>query len=144
MIGTDAALSRMSDEKLRLRWSSMLPERYAIAELKSLLDLLMPVIRADILAYESCADVCMRVSRTPLLAVAGGMDAMAPLSSMREWEKMGPSAEVVAIDEAGHLFVLSHAEALARLIVSFVGKQTAKRQCVDHAFGRSSINEYED
>ncbi|HEX3105645.1 MAG TPA: alpha/beta fold hydrolase [Terriglobales bacterium] len=121
LIGTNRALSGMTDQQLRARWESMLPRDYGVADPASLFDILVPIIRADILAFESCTDTPLKkLCRTPLLAVAGQMDAMVPISRVQAWLEWGSAASFTTIAEAGHLFVLSHAEALAQLMVSFV------------------------
>src|SRR5262249_55952448 len=127
-IDDSRCLSSMNDEQLRSRWTAMLPEGYReVGDAPALFDILSPIIRADILAYESCVDLDVRLERTPVLAIAAQADAMVPVSSMQRWREMGPSVELATID-AGHLFVLSHAEQTARLVVSFVRKRSASCQ----------------
>jgi hypothetical protein len=137
MIGTSRALSRMTDQQLRARWDAMLPPDYGVADPGPLFEILAPIIRADILAFESCGDTLLKkLCRTPLLAAAGQMDAMVPIPRVQAWLEWGNTASFITIAEAGHLFVLSHAEALAQLMVSFV-KEHQPMKSVRSIAGRS-------
>jgi alpha-ketoglutarate-dependent taurine dioxygenase len=112
----------MGPEQLRARWNAMLPDNYELRDSEALFDVLAPVIRADILAFESCAGLDIKLNRTPLLGVGGEIDQMVPAATVRAWADCAASAEFVTVD-GGHLFVLSHEKILAAHIESFVKKQ---------------------
>jgi surfactin synthase thioesterase subunit len=111
-------LTRMSDAEL-FGWStSMGATPGAAAVQHELFDLFGRALRADIVAYETFADVPFEPPACPLLAVGGVDDPLCTRPLLEAWREAVPRA-TIAFVPGPHLFLLDHGEDLARALDAF-------------------------
>jgi medium-chain acyl-[acyl-carrier-protein] hydrolase len=73
-------------------------------------DFVLPTIRADLAAAETWVPTDTTPLATPLVAVAGNRDMMAPSDAVAEWRLFAGGAFYFHLLEGDHFFLYRHAE----------------------------------
>ncbi|MEE4492732.1 thioesterase II family protein [Streptomyces sp. BE230] len=88
-----------------------------VFEHRELLDLILPVLAADLTLFDSYVPVLPPAPvRCPLLAFAGAQDSMVEAADVAEWEACATGGFEYRLLDAGHFFVGSHADEVITLL----------------------------
>lgn len=100
-------------------WLRMLAREFS-EKTEALFSLLEPGMRCDLMVYESCSGMDVSAPKTPtLIVIPGQHDDCAPAHCMSGWKQVGGLVRFTHT-EGSHLFVLTHAEALAKVVMHFI------------------------
>lgn len=110
---------------------STLPEPEFIEELKrmggtptevfehrELLDLVLPVVRADFQLSETLSRPLLRRFDCPLIAAAGEKDEDAPVQEVEAWRELAGSRFTFRVFPGGHFFIQDHRRQLVEMLLN--------------------------
>jgi surfactin synthase thioesterase subunit len=104
----------------------------AIAGNPELLEIALPILRADFTVFETYAYTPGDPLTCPIVALAGAEDSRVPLATVEPWRVHG-SGFTLHVLAGGHFFLHTSVRAVVRIVADETSRVCGRRRIADHA-----------